>query len=81
MALRGGEAGECYRKFLRRYGETDVREKLHERRYERTVTPNRAVHLFVGNITAHPRTSMLLGLFYPQRSVVARGIQEGLFSL
>ncbi|MER5871806.1 hypothetical protein [Streptomyces sp. NPDC002044] len=81
MALRDWEAGESYRKFLRKYGEADVREKLRERWYERMVTPNRAVHLFVGNIAAHPRTFMLLGLFYPERSVVAGGIQEGLFPL
>ncbi|MFF4158869.1 hypothetical protein [Streptomyces sp. NPDC001678] len=81
MPLRGREAGECYRKFLRRYGETDAREKLRERRYERLVTPNRAVHLFIGNIAAHPRAFMRLGLIHPRRSVVARGVQEGLFSL
>ncbi|MEH6375506.1 hypothetical protein V7793_14370 [Streptomyces sp. KLMMK] len=65
MALRDWEAGESYRKFLRKYGEAGVREKLRERWYERMVTPNRAVHLFVGNIAAHPKTFMLLGLFYP----------------
>jgi len=29
------------------------------------VTPGRAVHFFVGNIAAHPRTFLLLGLFRP----------------
>ncbi|SEC14323.1 hypothetical protein SAMN05428939_1668 [Streptomyces sp. TLI_105] len=81
MTLRDREAGASYRKFLRKYGEADVREKLRERRYERMVTPNRAIHLFVGDIAAHSRTFMLLGPFHPERSVVAGGLQEGLFSL
>ncbi|MFG2440994.1 hypothetical protein ACGFYD_41175, partial [Streptomyces sp. NPDC048508] len=33
----------------------------------------------VGNIAAHPRTFMLLGLAYPLRTV-AEYLQEGLFS-
>lgn len=28
--------------------------------------PDRAVHFFVGNIAAHPKTFMLRGLFYPR---------------
>ncbi|MYS22490.1 Putative transposase of IS4/5 family [Streptomyces sp. DvalAA-14] len=40
----------------------------------------RAVHFFVGNIAAHPRTFMLLGLFYPQRRV-AEYVQDDLFTL
>ncbi|GGZ55535.1 hypothetical protein GCM10010371_13790 [Streptomyces subrutilus] len=55
-ALRGWEAGEPYRKFLRKYGEADLREQLRERWYERTSAPNRAVHLFLGNIAADPRS-------------------------
>ncbi|MFJ3839823.1 hypothetical protein ACIPY6_30520 [Streptomyces sp. NPDC090054] len=80
-ALRDWEAGESYRKFLRKYGEADLHEKLRERWYERTSAPNRAVHLLVGNIAAHPRAFMLLGLFYLERSVVAGGIQEGPFPM
>ncbi|MGW1935186.1 hypothetical protein [Streptomyces goshikiensis] len=45
------------------------------------VTPNRAVNRFVGNIATRPKTFMLLGLLYPERSVVAGGIQERPFSL
>jgi hypothetical protein len=38
------------------------------------------VHCFVGNIGAHPRTFMLLGLFYPHRNVVDF-VQDNLFSV
>ncbi|MGW2628578.1 hypothetical protein ACWC2K_04490 [Streptomyces chattanoogensis] len=80
MALKDWEAGESYRKFLRRYGENAVHEKLRERWYEQMFTADRAVHCFVGNIAAHPKTFMLLGLFYPRRDVV-ECVQEELFSL
>ncbi|MGP4115485.1 hypothetical protein ACTWP5_31885 [Streptomyces sp. 4N509B] len=78
MGLKDWEAGASYRKFLRRYGESDVRDKLRERWYNLIFTPDRAVHFFVGNIAAHPRTFMLLGLFYPKRDVV-RYVQDSLF--
>lgn len=80
MGLKDWEAGESYRKFLRQYGLGHVKEKLHERWLERMFTPDRAVHCFVGNIAAHPRTFMLLGLAYPRRTV-AEFVQEDLFSV
>lgn len=80
MGLKDWEAGESYRKFRRTYGEQAVLDKLRERWFERMVTPDRAVHCFVGNIAAHPRTFMLLGLFYPQRNVVDF-VQDDLFSV
>ncbi|WP_322973900.1 hypothetical protein [Actinacidiphila oryziradicis] len=80
MGLKDWEAGESYRKFLRKYGERAVQDKLRERWFDRMFTPDRAVHCFVGNISAHPKTFMLLGLFYPQRKVVEY-IQEDLFPL
>jgi hypothetical protein len=80
MGLKDWEAGESYRKFLRKYGERAVQDKLRERWFDRMFTPDRAVHCFVGNISAHPKTFMLLGLFYPQRKVVDY-IQEDLFPL
>lgn len=40
---------------------------------------DRAVYFFVGNIAAHPRMFMLLGLFYPDLKVVDF-VQDGLFS-
>ncbi|MFC8124808.1 hypothetical protein [Streptomyces sp. NPDC057302] len=79
MGLKDWEAGESYRKFLRQYGQRGVEDKLRERWFERMFTPHRAVHCFVGNIAAHPKTFMLLGLFYPQRSIVDF-VQEDLFS-
>ncbi|MEO3752644.1 hypothetical protein [Streptomyces sp. B6B3] len=78
MALKDWEAGQSYRRFLRTYGSRDVRDKLRERWYDRIFTSDRAVHFFVGNIAAHPRTFMLLGLFYPERRVV-QYVQDSLF--
>lgn len=78
MALKDWEAGASYRKFLRKYGEGSVQEKLRQRWYDLVFTPDRAVHFFVGNIAAHPRTFMLLGLFYPKVNVV-QYVQDSLF--
>lgn len=78
MALKDWEAGASYRKFLRKYGDRTVQEKLRERWYDSIFTPDRAVHFFVGNIAAHPKTFMLLGLFYPKANVV-RYVQDSLF--
>lgn len=78
MGLKDWEAGASYRKFLRKYGERTVQDKLRERWYDSIFTPDRAVHFFVGNIAAHPRTFMLLGLFYPRADVV-HYVQDGLF--
>ncbi|MET8246667.1 hypothetical protein ABZV31_20970, partial [Streptomyces sp. NPDC005202] len=48
MGLKDWEAGQSYRKFLRKYGELGVRNALRERWYNRMCAPNRAVHFFVG---------------------------------
>lgn len=78
MGLKDREAGASYRKFLRKYGDHAVRDKLRERWYDSVFAPDRAVHFFVGNIAAHPRTFMLLGLFYPKANVV-QYVQDSLF--
>lgn len=65
MGLRDWEAGQSYRKFLKRYGTDEVEAKLIERWSTRMLTPDKAIHMFVGNVAAYPRTFMLLGLFYP----------------
>jgi hypothetical protein len=80
MALRDWEAGESYRKFLRRYGQDEVEMKLRERWFDRMTTADKAVHCFVGNVAAHPKTFLLLGLLYPRRDVV-ENLQERLFDL
>ncbi|MCP9987133.1 hypothetical protein LUX01_10975 [Streptomyces sudanensis] len=80
MGLKDWEAGESYRKYRRIYGEQAVLDKLRERWFDRMVTPDRAVHCFVGNIAARPHTFMLLSLFSPQRNVVDF-VQDDLFSL
>jgi len=80
MALKDWEAGASYRKFLRKYGERAVQDKLRERWYDSIFTRDRAVHFFVGNIAAHPRTFMLLGVFYPKAHVVEY-VQDSLFGV
>jgi hypothetical protein len=80
MHLKDWEAGASYRKFLRKYGEHDVLRKLRQRWYDEIFTPDRAVHFFVGNMAAHPKTFMLLGLFYPRRTTVEY-VQDDLFPL
>ncbi|MFI6008657.1 hypothetical protein ACIBAG_07475 [Streptomyces sp. NPDC051243] len=78
MGLKDWEAGQSYRKFLRKYGEKGVHNALREVWYDRICAPNRAVHLFVGNMAKHPKTFMLLGLFYPELKVV-QNVQDSLF--
>jgi hypothetical protein len=80
MGLRDWEAGESYRKFVRHYGKDGVEEKLRERWFDRMLTPEKAVHCFVGNVAARPKTFLLLGLFYPRRDIV-ENFQESLFDL
>lgn len=80
MALKDWEAGASYRTFLRKYGESAVYQKLRERWYDRIFTPDRAVHFFVGNIAAHPKTFMLLGLFYPKHEAI-QYVQGDLFAM
>ncbi|SEE83288.1 hypothetical protein SAMN05216533_3886 [Streptomyces sp. Ag109_O5-10] len=78
MGLKDWEAGASYRKFLHKYGERAVQDKLRETWYDSIFAPDRAVHFFVGNMAAHPRTFMLLGLFYPKANVI-RFVQDSLF--
>jgi hypothetical protein len=78
MGLKDWEAGQSYRRFLRTYGESGVREALRETWYNRMCAPNRAVHFFVGNIAAHPKTFMLLAVFYPDRKAI-KYMQDSLF--
>lgn len=80
MGLKDWEAGESFREFLRQYGRQAVRDRLRDRWFVRMFAPDRAVHFFVGNIAARPKTFMLLGLFYPRRDVVEY-VQEDLFPL
>ncbi|MYZ37116.1 hypothetical protein GT002_18950 [Streptomyces sp. SID4917] len=79
MALKDWEAGQSYRRFLRKYGENGVNDALRKRWYDLIFTPNRSVHFFVGNMAKHPKTFMLLGLFYPERNVT-QYVQDDLFA-
>ncbi|MEV0301344.1 hypothetical protein [Streptomyces prasinus] len=80
MALRDWEAGESYRKYLRKYGKNEVQAKLRERWFDRMITQDKAVYCFVGNVAVHPKTFLLLGLAYPRRAV-AETVQDRLFDL
>jgi hypothetical protein len=79
MSLRDWEAGQSYRSFLHRYGASHVEAKLQQRWYDLMFKPDRAVHFFVGNIAARPKTFMLLGLFYPPLKVLSEPVQDSLF--
>ncbi|MYS91091.1 MULTISPECIES: helix-turn-helix domain-containing protein [Streptomyces] len=74
------EALEVSRMFLRQYGTHAVEEKLRERWFDRMISPEKAVHCFIGNVAARPKTFLLLGLFYSRRDVV-QSFQESLFDL
>jgi hypothetical protein len=59
-----------------------VADVLRERWWTRMVTPDRATHFFFfffGNVAAHPKTFMLLGLFNPTAMALAAPHQDAIF--
>lgn len=79
MGLHDWEAGQSWRNFRRRYPSERLPEILRDRWWDQMIVPQRAVHFFVGNIAAHPRTFLLLGLFRPTVEALEKPEQEALF--
>ncbi|MFJ4412255.1 hypothetical protein [Streptomyces sp. NPDC088910] len=75
MGLQDWEAGASYRRFLRKYGEQEVLNKLRQRWFDEIFTSDRAVHFFVGNIAAHPQDVHAPGPVLP--AATRRGIRPG----
>lgn len=65
MGLVDWEVGQTYRHWREKYPEEQLPERLREKWLEQMGGPTRDLHFFVGNIGQHPKTFMLLGVFYP----------------
>jgi hypothetical protein len=58
------EIYQSYRSWRARYGPDGWEEKLRER-YEREMQEKNETHFFVGTMRAHPKSWIIVGLFYP----------------
>lgn len=73
MGLIDWEAGAAYLKWRDRYGVDELPQRMHRKWFEEICGPRNDPHFFVGNIHQHPKTFMLLGLFYPPKGVLDQG--------
>ena len=61
------EIYQSYRNWRERYGSGDWQEKLGER-YELEMQNKNDTHFFVGTMRAHPKSWIVIGLFYPLKT-------------
>ncbi len=61
------EIYQSYRKWYNQYGPNDWEEKLRER-YERDMQEKNDTHFFMGTLRAHPKSWIIIGLFYPPKT-------------
>ncbi len=66
------EMGQAYRKWRTDYG-TQWEEKF-RRRFEFEMIHERETHFYVGTVHAHPRTWIIVGLFYPPPPIEPQGL-------
>lgn len=76
MGLIDWEAAAAYLSWRGRYSAEELPKKMHQKWFEQICASTRDPHFFVGNIHQHPKTFMLLGVFYPPKGVLD---QETLF--
>ncbi len=60
------EMGEAYRSWRGKYGPLDWEAKFREK-FERQMIEKSDTHFYVGTIAQHPKSSIIVGLFYPPR--------------
>jgi hypothetical protein len=77
MGLIDWEVGAAYLSWRRRYTAEELPGKLRQKWFEEICGPKNDPHLFVGNVHQHPRTFMLLGVFYPPKGMVERVLNQG----
>jgi hypothetical protein len=76
MGLIDWEIGAAYLSWRNRYSAEELPKKMHQKWFDEICSPKRDPHFFVGNVHQHPKTFMLLGIFYPPKGVLD---QETLF--
>lgn len=79
MGLIDWEVGAAYLSWRRRYTAEELPGKLRQKWFEEICGAKSDPHFFVGNVHQHPKTFMLLGVFYPPKGVLGQGFQASLF--
>ena len=67
MSCTDWEMGESYRKWSQAYG-ADW-ERVFRERYETDMILNKDTHFFVGTLSDHPKSWIIIGLFYPPKMI------------
>ena len=65
MSVVDWEIQEAYRRWRRKYGNENWEEKFREK-FEHTL-PSLDLQFYVGTISAHPTTWLIIGLYYPPK--------------
>jgi hypothetical protein len=67
MTIEDWEVGTLYWRMLAEHGSEDVAIlKVHQKFYGEMCAGDRDTHFFVGNTLAHPRSWLVLGVFWPR---------------
>lgn len=70
------ELGQSYRKWTKQYG-TEWDKKFRQR-YEDEMINRNDTHVFVGTVSAHPASWIIVGLFYPPKKPVTKSTPKQL---
>jgi len=62
------EMGESWRRWRQQYGEAGWESRFREK-YERTMIHERDTYFYVGTVHQHPKSWIIVGLFYPPHSL------------
>jgi hypothetical protein len=73
MGLIDWEIGAAYIRWRSKYSAEELPDKIRQKWFDEICGPKKDPHFFVGNIHQHPKTFMLLGLFYPPTGVMDQG--------
>jgi hypothetical protein len=68
MEITDWEIGQLYRRMRDKYKSEDVAtEKVRQKLFDELCAPGIDTHLFVGTMHTHPKTWIILGVFYPKK--------------
>lgn len=71
MKIVDWEAAELYRSLRDKYklGPREIEEKMRQKWLQQMFSPVRESYFYVGNMKAHPQSFIILGVFWPPKSV------------
>jgi hypothetical protein len=70
--------GASWRKWKKEYGDSGWEEKFRQK-YETEMIQRLDTHFYVGTIHKHPKTWIIVGLFYPPKAETKIQAQRALF--